>query len=54
MVHFSPSSLAQLITTNADYLVNCVALSLRGHAHKQEALQVLQAVLKHGYVDDII
>lgn len=43
---FSASSLAQLISANADYLVNCVALTLR--THKQEALQVLQAVMKHG------
>ena len=42
------SSVADLITASADYLVNCVALTLRGHTHKQEALQVLQAVLKHG------
>lgn len=42
-----PSSLQQLITRNADYLVNSVALQLRNSVHL-EAIQVLQAVLKYG------
>ena len=47
---FSPpthSSLQQLITKNADYLVNSVALQLRSSV-SPEAIQVLQAVLKYG------
>jgi len=42
-----PSSLQQLITRNADYLVNSVTLQLRNSVHL-EAIQVLQAVLKYG------
>ena len=41
------SSLQQLITKNADYLVNSVALQLRSSV-SPEAIQVLQAVLKYG------
>ena len=40
-------TLSDLITGNADYLVNSVALHLRGPTHLQ-ALQVLQAVASHG------
>ena len=43
------SSLEQLITCNADYLVNHVSLQLRtGPAHHPEALLVLQAMLRYG------
>ena len=40
-------SLSELITENADYLVNSVALHLRSSTHT-DALYVLQAVLSHG------
>ena len=43
------SSLPRLISRNSDYLVNNVALQLRGGASRHpEALQVMQAVLIHG------
>lgn len=43
-------ALSQLISGNADYLVNSVALQLRGGlAQHPEALQVMRAVLTHGY-----
>ena len=41
------SSLQQLITKNADYLVNSVALQLRSSVNPG-AIQVLQAVLNYG------
>ena len=44
---FCARTLSELITDNADYLVNSVALHLQGPAHLQ-ALQVLQAVVSHG------
>lgn len=47
---------AELITSNADYLVNSVSLVLQSHTHThdQEPLQVLKAILRHGFVVKIL
>ncbi len=51
LVNYPFSSIEDLITRNADYLVNSIALKLRsGASQHPEALQVLQAVLTHGLV----
>ena len=43
---------SELITSNADYLVNSLSLVLRSHAHtrERESFQVLKAILRHGFV----